>query len=59
MHPVGLKQKVSRFSRLPKEMQENILLKNNKKIDINACTNQKTRTALYRKSILKTYVNIN
>lgn len=59
MHPVGLKQKVSRFSRLPKEMQENILLKNNKKIDINACTNQKTRTALFRKSILKTYVNIN
>ena len=40
-------------------MQENILLKNNKKIDINACTNQKTRTALFRKSILKTYVNIN
>ena len=34
MHPVGLKQKVNRFSRLPKEMQENILLKKNKKIDI-------------------------
>ena len=59
MHPVGLKQKVGRFSRLPKEMQENILLKNNKKIDISACNNQKTRTALFRKSILKTYVNIN
>ena len=59
MHPVGLKQKVNRFSRLPKEMQENILLKKNKKIDIKACTNQKNRTALFRKSILKEYVNIN
>jgi hypothetical protein len=44
---------------LPKEMQENILLKKNKKIDIKACTNQKNRTALFRKSILKEYVNIN
>jgi hypothetical protein len=59
MHPVGLKQKVSRFSRLAKETQIDILTKNNKKVDIEACTNQKTRTALFRKSLLKTYVNIN
>lgn len=59
MHPVGLKQKVSRFSRLPKADQENILLKKNKKDEVFACTNQKQRTNLYRKSLLKTYVNIN
>lgn len=59
MHPVGLKQKVSRFSRLPKADQENILLKKNKKDEVLACTNQKQRTNLYRKSLLKTYVNIN
>tara|TARA_X000001382_G_scaffold20218_2_gene12312 strand:+ start:5070 stop:5522 length:453 start_codon:yes stop_codon:yes gene_type:complete len=59
MHPVGLKQKVSRFSRLQKADQENILLKKNKKDEVFSCTNQKQRTNLYRKSLLKTYVNIN
>ena len=59
MHPVGLKQKVGRFSRLIKDQQEKILLKNNKKDEVFSCTNQKQRTNLYRKSLLKTYVNIN
>tara|TARA_R110000850_G_scaffold7265_3_gene26906 strand:- start:565 stop:885 length:321 start_codon:yes stop_codon:yes gene_type:complete len=52
LHPVGLKQLASRFCRLPVADQVFALkaLKVNKS-EINACTNSKQRTVLYRKQI--------
>jgi hypothetical protein len=61
MHPVGMKQKVSRFSRLSKSDQLHFFVKGLKvnKDKINACKNQNDRTKLYREELLKIYVNIN
>ena len=52
LHPVGLKQLSSRFSRLPVADQVFALkVFKAKKSELNACTNSKHRTALYRKLI--------
>jgi hypothetical protein len=52
LHPVGLKQLASRFKRLTVDEQELTLKKlKAKKSEINACTNSKQRTVLYRKLI--------
>jgi|TARA_R100000479_G_scaffold2043_3_gene1277 hypothetical protein len=59
LHPVGLKDLVSRFSRKPKDFQESILEKKFDKEKVFSCKNQKDRTNLYRKSILLDYDNIN
>ena len=61
MHAVGMKDKVSRFSRMKKGDQVNFLTKvlKCKKDEIEACNNQSDRTRLYREKTLKLYVNIN
>jgi len=52
LHPVGLRQLASRFKRLSVDEQELTLKElKAKKSEINACTNSKQRTVLYRKLI--------
>ncbi len=52
LHPVGLKQLAGRFGRLPVGQQEFALMGLKvKKSEINACTNSKQRTSLYRNSL--------
>ena len=52
LHPVGLKQLSGRFNRLIVDDQVFALRKlGAKKSEINACTNSKQRTVLYRKLI--------
>jgi len=54
LHPVGLRQKCNRFSRLPKDEQVETLIKFKCDPDeINSCKNSKARTQCFRTALLK------
>ena len=54
LHPVGLRQKCNRFSRLPKDEQVETLIKFKCDPDeINSCKNSKARTQCFRTALIK------